>query len=145
MRTKKAGRLAQADDFLMIPEYLLWKLCGVKAREYTNATSTGLVNAQIREYDPEILSALGLPETMFPPLTAPGTVLGPLKPEIASEVGGQTNVVLCATHDTASAVEGIPMEAGGGTVPFFRHLEPVGCQTGTAGHHSRKLQSKFHK
>ena len=72
---KKAGRLAQADDFLMIPEYLLWKLCGVKAREYTNATSTGLVNAQIREYDPEILSALGLPETMFPPLTAPGTVL----------------------------------------------------------------------
>ena len=90
---KKAGRLAQADDFLMIPEYLLWKLCGVKAREYTNATSTGLVNAQIREYDPEILSALGLPETMFPPLTAPGTVLGPLKPEIASEVGGQTNVV----------------------------------------------------
>ena len=43
---KKAGRLAQADDFLMIPEYLLWKLCGVKAREYTNATSTGLVNAR---------------------------------------------------------------------------------------------------
>lgn len=101
----------------MIPEYLLWKLCGVKAREYTNATSTGLVNAQIREYDPEILSALGLPETMFPPLTAPGTVLGPLKPEIASEVGGQTNVVLCATHDTASAVEGIPMEQG--EAPFL--------------------------
>ena len=39
---KTAGRLAQAEDFLMIPEYLLWKLCGVKAREYTNATSTGL-------------------------------------------------------------------------------------------------------
>ena len=46
-------------------------------------------------YDPEILHALGLPETMFPPLTAPGTVSGPLKPEIASEVGGQINVV-CA-------------------------------------------------
>ena len=44
---KKAGRLAQAEDFLMIPEYLLWKLCGVKAREYTNATSTRIfdVNA----------------------------------------------------------------------------------------------------
>lgn len=58
---KKAGRLAEAEDFLMIPEYLLWKLCGVKAREYTNATSTGLVNAQTGEYDPEILKALGLP------------------------------------------------------------------------------------
>ena len=53
----------------MIPEYLLWKLCGVKAREYTNATSTGLVNAQTGEYDPEILQALGLPETMFPTFT----------------------------------------------------------------------------
>ena len=44
---KKAGRLAEAEDFLMIPEYLLWKLCGVKAREYTNATSTRIfdVNA----------------------------------------------------------------------------------------------------
>ena len=104
---KKVGRLAEAEDFLMIPEYLLWKLCGVKAREYTNATSTGLVNAQTKEYDPEILKALGLPEAMFPKLTAPGTVL----------VGGQTKVVLCATHDTASAVEGIPMEQG--DAPFL--------------------------
>ena len=114
---QKAGRLAEAEDFLMIPEYLLWKLCGVKAREYTNATSTGLVNAQTGEYDPEILKALGLPETMFPKLTAPGTVLGALKADIATEVGGQTKVVLCATHDTASAVEGIPMEQG--DAPFL--------------------------
>ena len=114
---KKAGRLTEAEDFLMIPEYLLWKLCGVKAREYTNATSTGLVNAQTGEYDPEILKALGLPEAMFPNLTAPGTVLGPLKADIAAEVGGQTKVVLCATHDTASAVEGIPMEQG--DAPFL--------------------------
>ena len=114
---KKTGRLAQADDFLMIPEYLLWRLCGVKAREYTNATSTGLVNAQTRQYDPEILHALGLPESMFPQLSVPGTVLGGLKPDIAAEVGGQTTVVLCATHDTASAVEGIPMEQG--EAPFL--------------------------
>ena len=114
---KKNGRLAQADDFLMIPEYLLWRLCGVKAREYTNATSTGLVNAQTRQYDPEILHALGLPESMFPQLSVPGTVLGGLKPDIAAEVGGQTTVVLCATHDTASAVEGIPMEQG--EAPFL--------------------------
>lgn len=119
---KKAGRLAQAEDFLMIPEYLLWKLCGVKAREYTNATSTGLVNAQTKEYDPEILQALGLPEAMFPKLTAPGTVLGPLLPHIAAEVGGQTKVVLCATHDTASAV------------PFLRYMEPAGGQAGKAHH-----------
>ena len=58
-----------------------------------------------------------MPETMFPKLTAPGTVLGALLPDIAAEVGGQTKVVLCATHDTASAVEGIPMEQG--DAPFL--------------------------
>ena len=107
---QKSGRLAQADDFLMVPEYLLWRLCGVKAREYTNATSTGLVNAATQQYDPEILDALGLPRRLFPTLRRPGTVLGPLTGAVAAEVGGQLQVVLCATHDTASAVEGIPME-----------------------------------
>ena len=101
--------MQQADDFLMVPEYLLYRLCGVKAREYTNATSTGLVSAATKEYDPEILRALSLPERLFPRLTQPGTVLGQLTPDVAREVGGQTSVVLCATHDTASAVEGIPM------------------------------------
>ena len=142
---KKAGRLAQAEDFLMIPEYLLWKLCGVKAREYTNATSTGLVNAQTGEYDPEIFKALGLPEAMFPKLTAPGTVLGPLKADIAAEVGGQTKVVLCATHDTASAVEGIPMEQGGCAVFVLRYMEPAGGQAGKTHHQPGKLPRKLYQ
>ena len=97
---KLAGRLDGVTDFLMIPEYLLWKLCGVKAKEYTNATTTGMVNAETGEFDPEIVSALGLPP-IFPKLQAPGTVLG--------EYEG-IKCLLCATHDTASAVEGIPME-----------------------------------
>ena len=97
---KLAGRLDGVTDFLMIPEYLLWKLCGVKAKEYTNATTTGMVSAETGEFDPEIVSALGLPP-MFPKLQAPGTVLG--------EYEG-IKCLLCATHDTASAVEGIPME-----------------------------------
>lgn len=97
---KLAGRLDGVTDFLMIPEYLLWKLCGVKAKEYTNATTTGMVSAETGEFDPEIVSALGLPP-MFPKLQAPGTALG--------EYEG-IKCVFCATHDTASAVEGIPME-----------------------------------
>ncbi len=97
---KLAGRLDGVTDFLMIPEYLLWKLCGVKAKEYTNATTTGMVSAETGEFDPEIVSALGLPP-MFPKLQAPGTVLGEYE---------EIKCLLCATHDTASAVEGIPME-----------------------------------
>lgn len=111
---KLAGRLDGAEDFLMVPEYLLWRLCGVKAREYTNATSTGLVNARTGQYDPAILQALGLPQRLFPSLTGPGAVLGELLPDVAAEAGGRCRVVLCATHDTASAVEGIPMAEGEG-------------------------------
>lgn len=106
----RSGRLAEATDFLMIPEYLLWKLSGVKMKEFTNATTTGMVNAATGSFDPEIYEPLGLPRHLFPTLTAPGTVMGPLRPEIAARVGGQCQAVLCATHDTASAVEGIPME-----------------------------------
>ena len=106
----KKGRLGGATDTLMVPEYLMYKLTGVKAREYTNATTMGMVNAETGEYDPDIVAALGLPAHLFPKLSAPGTVLGKFLPEIAAEVGGTCDVVLCATHDTGSAVEGIPME-----------------------------------
>lgn len=110
------GRLEGATDFLMVPAYLMWKLTGVKAKEYTNATTTGLVRAVTGEFDREAVRRLGLPKGLFPRLRAPGTVLGPLLPSVASEVGGSCQVVLCATHDTASAVEGIPME---GNEPYI--------------------------
>lgn len=95
------GRLEGVTDMLMIPEYLMWKLCGVKAREYTNATTMGMVNTQTGQFDLEIAETLGYPKMLFPKLQQPGTVLGTYK---------GIKVVLCATHDTGSAVEGIPME-----------------------------------
>ena len=113
---KVSGRLESVTDMLMIPEYLMWKLCGVKAREYTNATTMGMINAQTGEFDTEIVEALGYPKHLFPKLNQPGTVLGTLRPEIATAVGGNCKVVLCATHDTGSAVEGIPME---GKYPYI--------------------------
>ena len=105
----KQGRLENVTDMLMIPEYLLYKLSGVKSREYTNATTMGMIDAATGEFDLQIADALGLPRALFPKLTQPGTVLGTLLPEIAEQVGGNCKVVLCATHDTGSAVEGIPM------------------------------------
>ncbi len=98
---KLAGRLEGVTDFLMIPEYLMYRLCGAKAHEYTNATTGGMVSAATGEYDPEIIAALGLPELLFRPLQQPGTVIGEYK---------GIRVMLCATHDTGSAVEGIRME-----------------------------------
>lgn len=102
---KLAGRLDHACGFLMVPEYLLYKLTGVKSHEYTNATTTGLVSDGA--YSSEIIARLGLPRRLFQPLAQPGTVIGKYK---------GSKAVLCATHDTASAVEGIPME---GNVPYI--------------------------
>ena len=107
---KLRGRLEGVTDMLMMPEFLMWKLCGVKAREYTNATTMGMIDAKTGEFDMEIVDRLGYSRHLFPKLSHPGTVLGMLKPEIAQAVGGNCKVVLCATHDTGSAVEGIPME-----------------------------------
>lgn len=110
---KESGRLERASDFLMMPEYLTYKLTGVKAHEYTNATTTGLVAAS-GEYDREIFSRLGFRLPIAPRL--PGSVVGRLKAEIANAVGGNLDVMLCASHDTASAVEGIPMR---GNSPYI--------------------------
>ena len=90
---KVNGRLEGVTDMLMMPEYLMWKLCGVKAREYTNATTMGMVNAQTGEFDKEIVDALAYPRHLFPKLSQPGTVLGNLRPEIAAAVGGNCKVV----------------------------------------------------
>ena len=113
---KMNGRLDGVTDVLMIPEYLMYKLSGVKMREYTEASTGGMVNAQTGQFDMEIVDKLGLPRNLFPELRQPGTVMGNLLPEIAEKVGGNCAVVLCATHDTGSAVEGIPMD---GNEPFI--------------------------
>lgn len=104
---KLCGRLDGVTDVLMLPEYLMWKLTGIKAREYTNATTMGMVNAKTGEFDEEIVTALGLPKRLFPKLTRPGAAVG--------EYEG-IRCTLCATHDTGSAVEGIPME---GNQPYI--------------------------
>lgn len=100
-RDKMSGKLEEATDFLMIPEYLLYRLCGVKSHEYTNATTGGMVNAESGEYDQEILRRLAFPRSLFHPLDQPGKILGSFK---------GISCMLCATHDTSSAIEGIPME-----------------------------------
>ena len=100
---KLAGRLEGVTDFLMVPEYLMYRLTGVKKHEYTNATTGGFINAKARDYDREILAKLGLPAELFGEISMPGTCVG--------EYEG-IKVVLCPTHDTASAVEGLPLPDG---------------------------------
>ena len=110
------GRLESATDCFMLPEYLMYRLTGVKMHEYTNAVTTGLVNASTGEFDSDTINDLGLPKRLFSKLHRPGTVVGELSPKITKQIGGNCKVVLWATHDTASAVEDIPME---GNQPYI--------------------------
>ncbi|MCP8967735.1 rhamnulokinase [Ectobacillus ponti] len=100
--------LARAKTFLMIPDYLNYLLTGKKANEYTNATSTQLVNAFTKKWDLDLLEKLGIPAEMFGEIHAPKTVLGSLKQELAEELGFDLQVILPATHDTGSAVIAVP-------------------------------------
>lgn len=100
--------LEKAERFLMIPEYLNYRLTGVAMNEYTNATTTQLVNAKTQDWDFELLEMLGLPTKIFGELNMPKTLVGPLSREMAERVGFTTNVVLPATHDTGSAVMAVP-------------------------------------
>lgn len=105
------GRLDGVTDFLMLPEYFMYKLTGNKLKEFTDTTTTGLVNARNKVFDKEIINALNLPVNLFDlSISQPGAFVGKLLPAIEKYVGGQTKVILCATHDTASAVESIDMQ-----------------------------------
>ncbi len=106
------GRLKGVTDFLMTPEYYSYLLTGNKVKEYTMATTTGLVNAKTKTFDTDIIEALGLPRNIFGALSSPGTDVGELRADIAEEVGGNTVVKLCASHDTACAFEAVSAEDG---------------------------------
>ncbi|MDB6129498.1 MAG: carbohydrate kinase [Verrucomicrobiales bacterium] len=101
--------LEQAEHFLMIADYIHWCLSGRITNEYTNATTTQLVHPTKREWSLELLTRFGLPRQMFGELTAAGTSIGPLQKCVAERCGiGQPSIIIPATHDTASAVIGVP-------------------------------------
>lgn len=107
---KKSGRLEKAAYFLMMPDYLSFKLTGEVKNEYTNATTTGLVNANAKTWDTDIIYALGLTGVSFLPLSLPSSHVGFLSEEIQKAVGFNCAVLFAPSHDTASAVCACPMK-----------------------------------
>lgn len=101
---ERTGRMERAKAMLMLPDYFHFRLTGVKKQEYTNATTTGMVNALTHTWDGEIIERLGYKKELFGELSQPGTEVGEFTDEVAAIVGYKAKVVLPATHDTASAV-----------------------------------------
>jgi rhamnulokinase len=104
-------QLAAARTFLTMPDLFNHWLCGSRACEFTNATTTQCFDPRSRTWAVSLLEALGIPARMFPAVCEPGTVLGQLLPAVAAETGaGPLSVIAPACHDTGSAVAAAPAE-----------------------------------
>ncbi len=103
-------RLAQAAQIVPIGDVFNYFLSGVSRAEVSMASTTQLYNPRTRTWSKPLLDALGLAPVKFPPLVEPGTKLGCLKPQVASETGlsADLQVIATCTHDTGAAVAGIP-------------------------------------
>ena len=100
--------MERAEKMLLIPDYFAYRLTGIAKTEYTNATTTQLVNPATKDWDYGLIGKLGIKASIFGEITMAGTEVGRLKAEIAEQVGYDLQVIQTATHDTASAVVAVP-------------------------------------
>lgn len=101
---KKSGKLAKAAWFLMMPDYLAFKLTGEIRNEYTDATTSNLINPDTRTWDTALLDLFGFSQAIFSEVSPPGTIVGALK-----GFDFDSTVILAPSHDTASAVAACPI------------------------------------
>ena len=124
---KKSGKLDKAKYFLMMPDYLAFKLTGEIRNEYTEATTTNLINAKAKTWDGEILDILGIKKDIFSEVSMPCTEVGKLQ-----GFDFESTVVLAPSHDTASAVaacsvgdNGVYISSGTWSLIGTENPEPV--------------------
>ncbi|MFE1665286.1 rhamnulokinase family protein [Microbacterium sp. P02] len=102
-----------ADTALLVPDLIGYWLTGEARAEQTNASTTGLLRVLDGTWDDALIAALGVPRRILPPLIAPGERVGALRGDVAATLGASREVQVTAvgSHDTASAVVAVPMQA----------------------------------
>lgn len=107
----KSPALAAADRLLFTPDLFNFWLTGVKANEYTIASTSQLLDARKRDWSQPLLKAMGIPSRIFGDIVQPGTVLGGVTAGIGEEIGlPKLKIIAPGTHDTASAVAAVPAQ-----------------------------------
>lgn len=110
LQREDATELKYAKKFLMMPDLLNYYLTGETANEYTNATMTLMVDQQEKCWQYELIDRIGADRGLFSEMRQPGTVLGSLRKSKCEELGiPSIPVITTATHDTASAIAGVPL------------------------------------
>lgn len=113
-REDEPEMLAATTCRLLLADYLLYRLSGRAVAERTVAGTTQVLNVTTGEWDTDLMDRLGLSADAWPPVVAPGTVLGPLRaealpPGVALPVDPPLIVAACS-HDTAAAVAAVPAD-----------------------------------
>ena len=105
-----SAELEAARTLLPLPNLFLYWLGAPPCAEYTEASSTQCLNLRTRAWSTDLIARFGIRTELFPPLVEPGTQIGVLRTELATDAGlsGATRVVAVGSHDTASAVGAIP-------------------------------------
>ncbi len=99
LKKEHPEQLDRAAHFLMVPEYLNYRLTGRIVHEYTDSSTTSLLDAERKDWDRDLIERLGLPSRIFGRLEMPGATVGEYK---------GMKVVLPALHDTGSAYLAVP-------------------------------------
>ena len=107
---RESGKLAEAKTMLLMPAYLSYALTGVCMNDYTDATTSGLINAETKTWDASLLETLGLDPALFAPPALPGAVVGSFTPAVREAVGFDATVLCAPAHDTAAAVAACPID-----------------------------------
>lgn len=101
--------LKYADKILFMPDLLSYFLTGKKVCEYTDASTSGMMNQHSRQFEKPLLEKLGIDTSILLDIVPSGTVVGTVSPDIAKSTGiGEVPVVAVAGHDTASAIAAVP-------------------------------------
>ena len=110
MRLSQDPQLSHADKLLLVPDLLHYWMSGVAVAEYTNASTTQMLDCHTRDWAGDMLARLDIPRQILPKVIMPGTILGPLLASVCAETGltSAPPVIAGATHDTGAAIAAIP-------------------------------------
>jgi rhamnulokinase len=111
LQRDRSPLLDAAETMLTMPDLFHFWFTGVKVNEFSNASTTQMLNPATRGWAFDLVKAFNLPVKILGSIVQPGTVLGPLRASIASETGlNPVPVVAPASHDTGSAVAAVPAQ-----------------------------------
>ncbi|HEY7308465.1 MAG TPA: rhamnulokinase family protein [Gemmataceae bacterium] len=109
MRRDRSPLLEMAVSLLFMPDLFHYFFTGIKVNEYTDASTSQMLDPRTRSWAYGLIQAFGMPVEILGTLVQPGTVLGPLRPSVVAETGiNAAPVIAPASHDTASAIAAVP-------------------------------------